>query len=216
MDGNLSASDVALLGDRNGADLWGGSAMMWIFALLILAGGGFGGFGGRGPCYQPQYATQDFVQNGFNFNDLQDQNRDILGAITNGTAQSVATTNQLFHDTTSALSDKYSELQRDIASLAVNQTANLANQNQCCATLTSAIEGVKYDGAMNTAAINANTTAQTQKILDAITGNRMADMQNQINQLQLQQAVSGVVRYPSASTYYAGNNPFCTCNCANM
>lgn len=215
MDGNLSASDVALLDGRDSGDFWGGSAMMWIFALLILAGGGFGG-GWNNSGYHPQYATQDFVQNGFNFNDLQDQNRDILGAITNGTAQSVATTNQLFHDTTAALSDKYSEIQRDIASLAVNQTANLANQNQCCANLANAIQGVKYDGAMNTASINANTTAQTQKILDAISGNRMADMQNQINQLQLQQAVSGVVRYPSASTYYAGNNPFCNCNCGNM
>lgn len=66
---------------------------------------------------------------------------------------------------------------------------------------------------MNTAAINENTTAQTQKILDAITGNRMADMQSQIDQLRLQQAVSGVVRYPSASTYYAGTNPFCGCGC---
>lgn len=74
-----------------------------------------------------------------------------------------------------------------------------------------AIDGVNYNNALNTAAINENTTAQTQKILDAITGNRMADMQNQINQLQLQQAVSGVVRYPSASTYYAGTNPFCNC-----
>ena len=69
----------------------------------------------------------------------------------------------------------------------------------------------RYDAALNTAAINANTTAQTQKILDAITGNRMADMQNQINQLQLQQAVAGVVRYPSATTYTSGTNPFCGC-----
>ena len=60
-------------------------------------------------------------------------------------------------------------------------------------------------------AINANTTAGVQKILDAMSDNRMADMQNQINQLQLQNAVAGVVRYPNASTYYAGNNPFCNC-----
>jgi len=36
-------------------------------------------------------------------------------------------------------------------------------------------------------------------------------MQNQINQLQMQQAMAGVVRYPNASTYYAGTNPFCSC-----
>ena len=42
--GSLSASDVALLSDRGGfGDMWGGNSMMWIFALLILAGGGFGG-----------------------------------------------------------------------------------------------------------------------------------------------------------------------------
>lgn len=69
---------------------------------------------------------------------------------------------------------------------------------------------------MNTAAINANTTAQTQKILDAITGNRMADMQSEIDQLKLAQAVSGVVRYPTASTYYAGTNPFCACGGATL
>lgn len=44
---------------------------------------------------------------------------------------------------------------------------------------------------------------QTQKVLDTITGNRMADMQNQINQLQLSQAMCGVVRYPNTFTYNA-------------
>ena len=62
---------------------------------------------------------------------------------------------------------------------------------------------------MQTASINANTTEQTQKILDAITGNRMADMQNQINALQLQNALAGVVRYPNGWTYNAGTSPFC-------
>lgn len=210
-NGSLSASDVALLSDRSYGDgMWGGNSMMWIFALLILAGGGFGGFG-NGYGYHPQYATQDFVQNGFNFNDLQDQNRDILGAITSGTAQSVAATNQSFHDITAALSDKYTELQRDVAGLAVGQANLLAKENECCCSTLRAIDGVNYNNAMNTAAINANTTAQTQKILDAITGNRMADMQNEIDQLKLAQAVAGVVRYPTASTYYAGSNPFCAC-----
>ena len=210
-NGSLSASDVALLSDRGYSDgMWGGNSMMWIFALLILAGGGFGGLGG-GYGYHPQYATQDFVQNGFNFNDLQDQNRDILSAITSGTAQSVAATNQSFHDITAALSDKYTELQRDVAGLAVGQANLLAKENECCCSTLRAIDGINYNAAMNTAAINANTTAQTQKILDAITGNRMADMQNEIDQLKLAQAVAGVVRYPMASTYYAGTNPFCAC-----
>lgn len=40
MESGLTASDVALV-SRN-ADGWGEGGFMWIFALLILAGGGFG------------------------------------------------------------------------------------------------------------------------------------------------------------------------------
>jgi hypothetical protein len=62
-------------------------------------------------------------------------------------------------------------------------------------------------------AINQNTTEQTQRILDALCRNREADMQNQINQLQLQNAVSGVVRYPMSTAFNAGVNPFFNNNC---
>ena len=57
--------------------------------------------------------------------------REILAAVNAGTAQSVAATNQTFHDMLSAFGDKYTELQRDIAGLAVGQANTLANQNQC-------------------------------------------------------------------------------------
>ena len=43
MDTGLTASDVALLNKDGGA--WGDSSFFWIFALLILANGGFGGWG---------------------------------------------------------------------------------------------------------------------------------------------------------------------------
>ena len=66
---------------------------------------------------------------------------------------------------------------------------------------------------MNTASINQTTIEQTQKILDAIMGNRMADMQNRINQLELQNQLAGVVRYPNGFSYNAGSNPFCGCGC---
>ena len=68
-------------------------------------------------------------------------------------------------------------------------------QNCCCSTL-RAIDGVNY-----------NTTVQIQKVLDAIAGNRMADMQNQINALQLQAATSNVLRFPTAWTYAGGVFP---------
>ena len=197
MDG-MTASDVALL-NRDGN--WGDNSFMWIFALLILGGlGGNGGFFGGG--YRPQYATQDFVQNGFNFNDLQAQNRDIMNGIASGAAQEIE-----------VAKDIENRLQAEIGQVAMMAQQNQSTQQQCCCNILRAIDGVNYNNAMNTASINANTTAVGQKILDAITGNRMADMQNQINRLELQQAMAGVVRYPSQFSYNAGPSPFCGSCC---
>ena len=53
-ENGLTASDVALM-SRDGNDWgngWGG--MIWLFAILAMMGGGFGGFGGNN-----QYATRD-------------------------------------------------------------------------------------------------------------------------------------------------------------
>ena len=194
---------------------FGGGSFMYIFGLLILLGlfnGGFNGFGGNGNTN----AVQADVNRGFDNQNLQAQTRDILNAVTSGTAQSVAATNQTFHDTLTVLNDKYGEIARDVANVQIAQANALANQNECCCNTLRAIDGVNYNGAINTAAINANTTAMGQKILDAITGNRMADTQNQINALQLQNQLSGVVRYPT-NTYYAVPSPcFGGCGCGNI
>ena len=121
-NGGLSASDVALM-SNNG---WGndGMGIFWLFAILILAGGGLGNFGGNG--YRPQYATQDFVQNGFNFNDLQNQNRDIVNAITSGTAQAVAATNQAKYDNINVMKDLIERQEKVyILTKAANEAAKL-------------------------------------------------------------------------------------------
>ena len=230
----LTASDVALLTGNNGngyGENGGWNGMIWLFAILALMGGGFGGGWGNGG-YRPQYATQDFVQNGFNFNDLQDQNRDIMNAITNGAAQAVAATNQAKYDNINVVKDAQAAIIGQIGDIRTNQMQLLANQNDCCCstkmalmdgfnTVNAGIAQVRYENAMNTCSINQTTNAGVQKIIDAITGNRMAEMQNQINDLQLQQALSGVMRYPQGWTYNAGNNPFCNnngcgCNGFNM
>jgi len=203
MENGLSASDVALMNRDTG---FGGEAFMWIFALLILAGGGFGGLG-----YGGNAVTQDAMQNGFNFNDLQDQNRDIMNAITGGTAQSVATTNQTFHDSLFALNDKYSELARDISGVNMQLQQVLSNQNECCCSTKMEIANNRYEAALNTAKINETTVAQSQKILDALAQNKIEALQAQVNALELQNAVAGVVRYPNSWVYDAGKAPFCTC-----
>lgn len=208
-NGGLSASDVALMNRDSG--LGDGMGLLWIFALLILAGGGFGFGASPYGAYSAAAATQNDVQRGFDNQNLQAQTRDILSAVTAGTAQSVATTNQVYHDTVSAFNDKYGELARDIAGLAVGQANLLAKENECCCATLRAIDSVNYNGALNTASINATTTAQTQKVLDAITANRIDELQSKVNALELQNAVAGVVRYPSMMAYSAGVSPFCGC-----
>ena len=192
---------------------FGGGSGLWAFLIFALLMGGNGFFGGNNLGYRP--ATAEDVNNGFNFNDLQNQNRDIINAITAGTAQSVATTNQVYHDTIAAFNDKYAELQRDVATLAVGQANLLAKENECCCSTLRAIDGVNYNQAINTAAINANTTAAVQKVLDALSENKIEALQAKVNSLELAQAVAGVVRYPSATTYTSGSNPFCYCGCGN-
>lgn len=209
----LSASDVALLNDGG---FGGNGSFIWLFAILALMGGGFGGWGNNNFANAIGYenlATSNEVQRGFDNQNLQAQTRDILAAVNSGTAQSVAATNQTFHDSLAAMQSLYNETARDIAGLAVGQANILANQNACCCEQKQMIMQNNYDAAMRDAVTNANFTRQIQDVKDIIAGNRMADMQNQINELQLQNAMSGVVRYPNAWTYNAGINPFCGCNC---
>ena len=155
------------------------------------------------------------MQRGFDNQNSMANQREILAAVNAGTAQSVAATNQTFHDTVNALSDKYMELQRDIAGVALGQANALANQNECCSSTKMLIAETagqaRYDSAMQTAAINENVTAQTQKVLDALAQNKIDALEQQVNALQLQNAVAGVVRYPDTFAYNAGTNPFCGC-----
>lgn len=206
MDGITPTYNIG--GNNDG--FFGGNGL-WLFAILALMWGGNGfGFGGNNLGFRP--ATAEDVNNGFNFNDLQNQNRDIITAINAGTAQAVATTNQVYHDVVGALNDKYSELQRDVAGLAVGQANLLAKENECCCATLRAIDGVNYNNAMNTAAIKEAIMAEGQKTRDLVTANKIEAMQDKIRQLELNQAVAGVVRYPSATTYTSGSNPFCACS----
>lgn len=211
----LSASDVALLNRGDGFG-WGGDggAFMWIFALLILAGGGFGGWNNNGFANAIGYenlATSNEVQRGFDNQNLQAQTRDILAAVNAGTAQSVAATNQTFHDNLAAMQNLYNETSRDLSGLALGQANLLAAQNECCCSTKMEIAQNRYEAAMNTASINETTTAQTQKILDAISQNKIEALQAQVNALELQNATQNVVRYPNSWTYNAGMSPFCNC-----
>jgi hypothetical protein len=193
---NLNLADIAAVcKDQDG--LGGGNwlAMIFLFALIF----GFGGFGGNRAAPAPETAgyarnvlTENEFQNGMNYQSLQNQ----IGRSSDFSAQA------------------YTGLQNGLCNIGYENLQNAYNITSAINTtgngLATAIDGVKYAGAMNTAGIIENAQCNTQKILDAIQGNRIADMQNQINMLQIQNAMCGVIRYPSAVTYNAGSFP---CNC---
>ena len=181
---------------------------LWLFAILALMwGGGFGGFGNAGFANAIGYenlATSNEVQRGFDNQNAMANQREILSAVTSGTAQAVAATNQAFHDNLNVIQDKYGELTRDINAVGLQNAQLLANQNECCCSTKMLIQETasqnRYDSAMN-----------TQKILDALAQNKIEALQGKVQQLELAQAVSGVVRYPNSIAYSAGTAPFCNC-----
>lgn len=175
-----------------------------ILAMFLFGGGGFGGFGNNGNTN----AIQADVNRGFDNQNLQAQTRDILGAVTSGTAQTIAASTQNAANAINAIKDGNAGIIREFGEVENALTALAGKQQECCCSILRASDGINYNNALNTASINANTTAQMQKILDAIQQNKTEAMQNQINQLQLAQALAGVVRYPSATTYTAGPNPW--------
>ena len=89
-----------------------------------------GGFGGNGN--GNANAIQADVNRGFDNQNLQAQTRDILTAVNAGTAQSVAATNQTFHDSLAAMQNLYNETARDIAALSVGQANLAAKESECC------------------------------------------------------------------------------------
>lgn len=188
-----------------GDGAFGGDSFMWIFGLLILLGlfnGGFGGFGGNN-----QFATSNEVQRGFDNQNAMANQREILSAVNAGTAQSVAATNQTFHDSLMANQGLYNEIARDISNLQLAQANALANQNECCCSTKMLIQQTNYEGAMRDAATNANFTAQIQSVKDMISQNKIEALQAQINRLELNAATSNVLRFPNSWTYAAGQFP---------
>lgn len=188
----LSAADVAAV-TRNNASGYGndgfgfGNDGLWLFAILALMGGGFGNWNNRNG---GNPVTEADLCNANNFT----QQSNAIGRLSDQVDSVNINLTKAICDLGYTTLGNFNALERLVSSC-------------CCETKQIALEN-RYLAAQNTAEINANVTAQTQKVLDAIAGNRMADMQQQINQLQLQAALCGVVRYPNQTAYTAGFNPY--------
>lgn len=193
-----SLADIAAVTDRNrnvDDGLFGGGSWGVILILFLILTMGGGNWGGRGNA-----VTEADLCNANSFSELK------AGVARNA----------------DAISGMYTGLQNGISNLGYETLRNfnaLGTQlADCCCTIQRGIDSVNYNGAINTSNIIQAQERGTQKILDVLCNNRMADMQNQINQLQLQSALCGVVRYPTAITYGAGTSPFFggCCNTCNI
>lgn len=206
----LSASDVALLtgnGHCNGG--WGEDSFLWIFALLILANGGFGnwgngGFGGYGNMAAPMIEaandgilpyfyntqTQNDVNRGFSDLHLSDQLTAIQSAVNSGfgdTALGIAGVNQAICQTgngiTNAMNSGFAN-----AETAAN-ARQIANMQQAFAAQTATTNGINSLASQlaQCCCDNRLATCQTQNIVQSEgASTRFADANNTRDIIQSQ------------------------------
>lgn len=167
---------------------FGGSGI-WLFAILALFF--FGGANRFGYGNDGRSATVEDLNNSANFTRLESQVQSNGQAISQG-----------FTNLGNGISQLGYQLATDFGALG-------KEMSECCCGINRNIDALRYEGALNTASINANTTSQTQRILDALTSDKVERQAQRIQQLELQQALCGVVRYPTTYSYNAGPSPFC-------
>lgn len=160
---------------------WGNSGI-WIFGLLILLalignnGGGLFGNGERSATVGDVQRSQDFA------------------ALERQMNEGVAATRQGVYDVTSAIKDGNYNILGELRDLQAIVSSGLSHMQSCCCEILRAIDGVNYNAAMNTASIKETTTAQAQRILDALAADKAERQAQRINQLEMQQLLCGIPR----------------------
>lgn len=187
MNTGLSASDVALLsGSNNRSDGfgWGGEGgWLWIivvFALLFGWGGnGFGGFGGNnGGGYVATAATQADIQRGFDNQAVISK----LDGITNGLCDGFYAVNNGMLTGFNGINTNVMQTGFGIQqAINADTIANMQNTNalqaqlaNCCCETREAIQGVNYNMATNTCALQNTMNSNTRDIIDNQNSNTRA------------------------------------------
>lgn len=190
---SYSLADVAAATRGNSATgaFGGGGEGLWLFAILALMSGGFGGLGGFGAKGAiGNCASTEDVANGFSFSALQNKTNEIL-----------MSNHNINQNLSNAICNLGYQNSRDFASIS-------QQLSDCCCTTQRSIDAVKFDMANYAAMTNANTTAGIQKVLDRLSEDKIQSQAQKIAQLELSQALCGVVRYPTTTTFNAPFNPF--------
>lgn len=180
-----------------GGDAFGGSnSFFWVFALLVLMGGGFGNWGGNGNTN----ALSADMQRGFDQQNTMYQTGNILSAVTDGTAQTIAASTANAANAITAIKDGNASLIREFGNVETALTALGGKQQECCCDIKQLISASKYETAMQMAAME-------QRITSKMDANEIQSLRDKVSALQLEASTANVLRFPNAWTYYGGYFP---------
>lgn len=196
---NYSLSDLAAV--TNGADGWGNNNIITLLLLFALLGGN-GIFGNRNNVND--YATAASQQE-----ILSGQKFDALGRQINQVGDGISS---LGYSQLQQMDSNTASINANVVSEGRGIQTQLSN---CCCENQRNTDALRYDMATMFANSNANTTAQTQKILDALAQDKIASLQAQVSELKTQNMFCGI---PRISNYAYGVYPYATtgCNCGNI
>lgn len=229
--GGMGPADVAAVmrgnyGNGYG-DGWGGGCWWIVLLFLAMMWGGNGMWGNNGFQNAIGYenlATSNEVQRGFDNQNSMANEREILAAINANSLQGMQNANQNTQYVTGMLTDKYNELQRDIAGVSMQQQQTMAQQSQCCCEtkmlISETAANQRYESAMQNNAVIQAIQAEGNATRAMYQQDKIDALNQKVQTLEMQNAMAGVVRYPMSTAYNAGYNPFCNCgnnyNCCGM
>lgn len=211
---NYSLSDIAAATGSNSRanDMWGGDGFSLIWLVLIFAifgwggfggwGGGFGGNGGNGAngAGFQGWATRSDINEEFALNDIQNGIRGIQQGICDSTYSLNNTMQSGFNSMNVGMLQGFNGVQQAINA---DTVANMQNTNalqsqlaNCCCETREAIQGINYNLATNTCALqntmNNNTrdllenqNSNTRAILDYLCQKETADLRAENQALKL-------------------------------
>lgn len=219
MDGNLTASDVALLTGNNRNDgMFGGDGAWWLIVLFLFAFCGWGNNGwgnnGNGGGYVATAATQADIQRGFDNSAVISK----LDGINNGLCDGFYAVNNGMLTGFNGINTNIMQTGFGIQqAINADTVANMQNTNalqtqlaNCCCETREAIQGVNYNMAQNTCALqntmNSNTrdiidnqNAGTRAVLDYLCAKENADLRDKVQKLELAASQSAQNAYIAAN-----------------
>ena len=229
MDSSNGITPVMPIGNND----FGSSGFMWILMLFFLLAFGGGGFGWGGNSFAnaigyENLATSAEMQRSFdNQNNMANQ-RDILSAVTNGTAQTIAASTANASNAITAIKDGNASIIREFGNVENGLTALSGKQQECCCNTLRAIDSVNYNGAVNTAQINSNIAADKYdtsmqiaqmeaRLAAKMDANEIQSLRDQVQQLQIANATAGMLKFPQSWAFNGGNfPPLYGCGCQNI